>query len=90
VTLIFLASVALLEFMLSRPEEAGREEPGAASEKPDNAISISSNLHNLGNVLEGYGRGAPAEKEIAAGQDTPTAQDTRDAARIANTRGGTD
>jgi len=81
IAFIFLASVALLEYLLSRqPADAHRGSAG--QEQPSKPALPSVSLRNLGNSLGAYGRGARPEGEPAAMQTpiqapAPQAHDVR-------------
>lgn len=74
-TLIFLASVVLLEYILGRPHADGRTntQPAVRQESEPIAVADSASLHRLGHVLGHHGKGRnPASEPQPA--DRPTIQ----------------
>lgn len=77
--LIFLISVAVLEYILRRPDADG-EDPRRASKttrEPIEAPSVATGaqeLHNLSHVLEQHGRGVAPEIRSA---ESPTKDTTQ-------------
>lgn len=61
--LLFLVSVAVLEYVVRRPEGAGggSSRPGTKehtdSKRPADPVPASTGLHTLGDALDQYGRG---------------------------------
>ena len=64
VTLMFLASIVLLEYILRPQADPGADTPSATGQKSEPvAVPDSAGLLNLGSVLERYGKGQNPERE---------------------------
>ena len=74
VTLTVLASIGLVEYILSRPE-GGRDANARRAREQGSArgVSEAEDLRGLGNVLDGYGRGMQPDKRMQPAENTATA-----------------
>jgi len=63
VTLTFLASVVLLEYILGLPQGGANTPSGPRQESETSAVADSASLHKLGHALERYGKGRDPESE---------------------------